>query len=281
MTGGIDLARLQRPSFEYAPADIADTQDKARELVGGRLTVHPAFHGMQFYATFDVATHMRGMENLLLDVAISPDEVQSLLEFITGVAVACDMERGEKGWLNVFAEDDGRWQRVGFRVHCAYLADDFKTRAPVLADEWHYLSQQCSAGLGPAHYARFVQPSNVLLAEYMTSGTVYYHGCERLDDKMKILATTPNLRRFHVSPWSSLPKAVETFRGGVVLEVHDHPGKVFFGETEDEIRAGIRRLVDQGEGHPMDLNISDIHSFNARPELLTLWARLAREEAGA
>ncbi len=281
MREGIDLGRLRRPRYEYRQADVAETVERARELVGEKLTVHRGFHGMGFYAPFDVATHMRGMEKLLLDVAMFPAEVERLVDFITEVAVACDMERAEKGWLNVFAEDGGRWQRVGFRVHCAELGGDYAGRAPVLSDEWHYLSQQCSAGLGPEHYARLVQPSNVRLAEYLTRGTVYYHGCERLDDKMEILAGTPNLRRFHVSPWSSLPRAVEVFGGKVVLEVHDHPGKVFFGATKDEIRAGVRRLVKESQGHPMDLNISDIHSFGGRPELLTLWAQIAREEAEA
>jgi len=82
-----------------------------------------------------------------------------------------------------------------------------------------------------------------------------------------------------VSPWSSLEKARDRFQGRVVLEVHDHPGKVFFGATEDDIRRGLRILIDQAVGHPMDLNISDIHSFNGQPELLTLWARIAQEEA--
>jgi hypothetical protein len=278
LSDGIDMRRLKRPRFEYRADDIRDTVERARELLGGRLAAHPAFDGMSFYATFDVATHMRGMENLFLDVAMEPAKVGELVSFITDVAVECDRVRERNGWLNVFPEDGGRWQQVGFRVHCAHLDEDFSGRPPRLSDEWHYLSQQCSAGLGPSQYARLVQPSNDRLAEYMTGGTVYYHACERLDEKMAVIKDTPNLRRFHVSPWTSLPKAVETFRGRVVLEVHDHPGKVFFGMTPEEMRAGIRCLIAQGDGHPMDLNISDIHSFNGRPELLGLWARIAREE---
>ena len=165
LADGIDMARLRRPVFEFRDEDIRSTLEQARELVGGRLRVHPAFHGMSPYATFDVATHMRGMENLFMDVAVEAEKVEALVTFITDVAVECDRQREENGWLNVFAEDGGRWQQVGFRVHCAYLEDGFASRAPRMSDEWHYLSQQCSAGLGPAQYERFVQPSNGLISE--------------------------------------------------------------------------------------------------------------------
>lgn len=41
----------------------------------------------------------------------------------------------------------------------------------------------------------------------------------------------------------------------------------------------IKRLVDAAEGVPMDLNLSDIHSFNGNPELLTMWAEEAQKVA--
>ena len=43
------------------------------------------------------------------------------------------------------------------------------------------------------------------------------------------------------------------------------------------MRRGLRRLVEAGEEMPMDLNLSDIHSVNGRPELLAMWAEEAQE----
>ena len=85
------------------------------------------------------------------------------------------------------------------------------------------------------------------------------------------------MRRFHVSPWSSVERAVEVFKGSMVLEVHDHPGKTFLLKEKEDMKKPIQDLVERAGGHPMDLNLSDIHSFNNNPSLLTQWAECAQE----
>jgi hypothetical protein len=148
---------------------------------------------------------------------------------------------------------------------------------PGLADEWAYVSAQTSSGLGPRQYEELVQPANTALATPFTNRTVYYHGCESLDGKIDSIMRTPNLRRFHVSPWSSVAVARGKLRAAVVCEVHANPSEVFFGGTREGMRRGLRALVEAGEGMPMDLNLSDIHSVNGRPDLLTAWAEAAQE----
>ncbi|MCX7590458.1 MAG: uroporphyrinogen decarboxylase family protein [Kiritimatiellae bacterium] len=275
----IDLSLLSKPRIWYRREDIATTIERAMELVGGRLRIHPAYYATQYYAQFDIVARLRGMENALVDTIADPEGLLGLMEFITDVAVSMDREREQEGHLNVWLEDGGQWQQVGFRVHCAYMPPDFNPAKPRICDEWHYLSQQCSAGLGPDAFARFVFPFVVRLAEYMTNKTVYYHGCERLDEKMPILRELPNLRRFHVSPWSSVAKAAEVFGEDVILEVHDHPGEVFFGRSWENTRQNIRRLIREAAGHRIDINLSDIHSFGDDPGNLTRWAQIAQEEA--
>ena len=114
-------------------------------------------------------------------------------------------------------------------------------------------------------YAEFVHPYNCRVAELHSNDTVYYHGCECLDKKLDIIATLPYLRRFHVSPWSSVAAAVEKFKGSVDMEVHAHPGKVFFGFTADDMRNELAERVAQAQGLPLDLNLSDIHRHQRKP----------------
>jgi hypothetical protein len=128
-------------------------------------------------------------------------------------------------------------------------------------------------------YERFVHVFNCRLAAFFTKDTVYYHGCEKLDHKLDCLATLPHLRRFHVSPWSSVAAARDKFRGKVVLEAHAHPGKVFFTSTPQDMREEICGLIDAAEGVPLDLNLSDINSVNSRPQTLTQWAMIAQDES--
>ncbi|MBU0478929.1 hypothetical protein KKC91_10235 [bacterium] len=250
--------------------------EEANELVEGRLQVHVQYPNLG-YSPFDLAAEMRGIQNLMYDVVDSPDKVHALMRFITTAYQKHHLNREKHGWLNCITSDDRKYTAVSFRVNCAYLAPDFNPEALHLSDEWVYISAQTSSGLGPAMYEEFVHAYNARLAGYFTNQTVYYHGCECLDHKLDILATLPNLRRFHVSPWSSVKAARDKFQGKVVLEVHAHPGKVFFCFTRDEMKSDIRRLVTAAEGVSIDLNLSDIHSVNGNPALLTTWAEAAQE----
>jgi hypothetical protein len=205
--------------------------------------------------------------------------VHRLMDIITSAFEQHHRNREQKGWLNVVPSSDGRYTQVGFRVHCAHIPPDFDQAKPRLRHEWAYVSAQTSSGLSPGMFAEFVHPYNVRLARYFSNQTVYYHGCEKLDHKLDVLATLPNLRRFHVSPWSSVEAAREKFRGKVVLEVHAHPGRVFFGYSPREMKQEVQRLIRAAEGVPLDINLSDIHSVNGDPCLLTRWAEAAQEVA--
>jgi len=275
---GIDIGRLTQPRYEFDDAAGAEAIEKAHGLVEGRLRVN-AIYGTMRYRPFDYATDMRGMQDLLMDAALDPENVYALNDFICAACEAHEEQREREGRINVWSEPESPYQEVEMRVHCAYQEPTLDQRAPKLLDEWTYLHAQTSAGLGPEQYAQFVQPFNERLARYFINHTVYYHGCEPLHLKMPVIARTPNLRRFHVSPWTDLERVVEYFQGRVVLEVHDHPGDAFLCATESQMRERIRSLFERAQGHLMDLNMSDIHTFNRDPALLTQWARLAREES--
>ncbi|MEI6846364.1 MAG: hypothetical protein WCK36_04875, partial [Candidatus Firestonebacteria bacterium] len=126
-------------------------------------------------------------------------------------------------------------------------------------------------------YAEFVHPYNEKLAALFTEKTVYYHGCEPLDRKASAIKTLSNLRRFHISPWSDIKTIREATGDAFVYEVHDHPGKVFFGMSKDDMKGSIKKLVEAAQGSIFDLNLSDIHNLNGNPLCLRDWAEAAQE----
>ena len=87
------------------------------------------------------------------------------------------------------------------------------------------------------------------------------------------------MRRFHVSPWSSVHKAAQKFKGSVALEVHSNPGKVFFNFTDEDMKKELQELVNASSGYPIDLNLSDIQSLNGNHQTLKIWAETAQEIA--
>jgi hypothetical protein len=272
----IDVSRVR---FTDAKIDEEATRRRVeivRELIGGKLTVlvtHPNLG----HSPFEVAIEMCGIEGLMLYTMDCPDKVDALMDVVTSAYVAHHKRREREERLNVWPMDTGKYLMPNiWRVNCWYAQTGSK---PTLSDEWAYVSAQSAAGLGPAMFERFAHVFNCRLAALYPKKTVYYHGCEKLDHKLDVLATLPHLRRFHVSPWSSVAAARDKFRGSVVLEVHAHPGKVFFTSTPDDMRRELRSLIDAAEGVPMDLNLSDINSVNGNPATLTTWARIAQEES--
>jgi hypothetical protein len=273
-----DGIRLERLAFSDIEVDAAETRRRAevaRELTGGGMTVHVRWPDLG-HSPFDIAARLCGLENLLMWCAERPGEVRELMAFLTRGHLEHHERRQREGRINCHREEE--YARVGFRVHAWRPSPETAEGGkPGLAQEWAYVSAQTSSGLGPRQYEDFVQPSSEALAAPFVSGTVYYHGCECLDAKIDAIARIPNLRRFHVSPWSSVEVARRKLAGTVVCEVHANPSEVFFGATREDLRRTLRRLVDAGGGMPMDLNLSDIHSVNGRPELLAQWAAEAQE----
>jgi len=275
----IDLSRLTEPETVVDEAATARRVEEAEELTSGRLALIVRYSHMG-HSPFETVVRMRGMERLLTDVIEQPGAVHALMDFVTTAILRHHLTREERGWINTLIDPSGTYHLGDFmRVNASYPAGGFQDRPPRLLDEWAYVSAQSSSGLGPAMFGEFVHQYHVRLAEPYTGQTVYYHGCECLDGKMPCIATLPNLRRFHVSPWSSVAKARDVFAGSVVLEVHCHPGKVFFTFTPEEMSREIENLVAQAEGVPMDLNLSDIHSVDGRPKTLRTWAQVAQDVA--
>jgi len=276
---GIDVARVRFTDAEVDEPATRRRVEAVTEFTGGNLTVLVSYPSLGFMP-FEVAIEMCGIQGLMLYCADSPREVEALMDVITSAYISHHERREREGRLNVWPIGSGRYLVPGiWRVNCSYASPALAESGPTLSDEWAYVSAQSAAGLSPAMYERFAHVFNCRLAAFFTNETVYYHGCEKLDHKLDILATLPHLRRFHVSPWSSVAAARDKFRGIVILEVHAHPGKVFFTSTPQDMRNEIRALVRAAEGVPLDLNLSDINSVNSRPQTLTQWAAIAQDES--
>jgi len=273
---GIDVSRLTMPEFEHHEEGTRRRVERMEELVEGRLAVRVAAPHLG-HNMFDIAVLMRGMDAIMVDCALEPAKVHALMEFITEAHVRHHRARAEAGLTACAPTPCGRYQIAPWPFYMgAYLPEGFGERAPRLEDEWAYVSAQTSAGLGPAMYAELVHPYNCRAAE-LFDDNVYYHGCEPLDGKFETLRSLPNLRRIHVSPWSSPAVAREVFGRTAVLEIHAHPTEVFFSHTPETMREELRRKLDLAGDCRLDLNLNDIHSINGNPDTLTRWAQTALE----
>ncbi|HUU43525.1 MAG TPA: hypothetical protein VMX57_07085, partial [Planctomycetota bacterium] len=211
-----DLDRITLPHFERDRAADEAAIEEARELVDDRVPVK-CYNRRISYAPYEVAVLLRGAEPLLYDVYDRPAFVHRLMDRLTDGMVQHEKEREAAGAFDV---------EEGTLLHEPW--DVFpEGREQELAAAWVYLSAQSAAPLGPEMFAEFVQPYIDRLARLFAK--VYYHGCEDLGGKIATLRDTPNLRHFHVSPWTALADVVPQLRGRkVAMEVHAHPTNVLF-----------------------------------------------------
>jgi hypothetical protein len=276
---GIDISKLKPYAMDVDVQTLKVKREEALDITDGMLDVYTFYQNLE-YSPFDVAAKMRGLENIMYDPFDAPDKLHSLMDFLLKTFLDHHKKREQNGWINFQTDKEKKYQPIlEYRVHCAHVPERYKEDGLVrLENEWPYLSAQTSSGFGPDMFKEYVFDYYVRMAELFPNKNVYFHGCEPLDAKYTVLKSLPNLRRIHVSPWSSLHKAVEVFQGGAVMEVHAHPAKVLMGMSESEMRDDIRRLVSESEGCSMDLNLSDIHTVNNNPAQLAAWAKIAQEE---
>jgi len=261
-----DIEMLRSPGYRIDRAETARIVETAQALTGGVLPVVVRTDEMH-WGPFEYAVRLRGIENLLFDVYDAPEFVHRLMGAITGGLVSYEKEREAAGDVSTAVSGFG---------HVPYdeAPESLRNR---LKGMWAYIHAQSAASLSPDMYAEFVHPYNCRLAELV--GRVYYHGCEDLSRKCRAIKTLPNLRLFHISPWTPAQPVISEMGGGFAYEMHSHPTNVVFGESRAEIKSELRRMEAAARGTSHVLTLADIETFAGRFERVAYWADAAQEAA--
>ncbi len=262
-----DMARLHHPKFEIDEKATALLLERSTELVGGRLPVKLATDEIGASPSETVVSLM-GMETLYYLVIDNPGLIHRMMEFVTDGYIAYHREREAAGAVDA----ESTW---GFRTHFERLRPG--ERSDRLSSCWWYISAQSLAGLSPAMYADFLQPYHERLAAGLADSRVYYHGCEDLGEKIPIIKKLPHLRRFHVSAWTDLAKAVEELGKEYVLEVHMAYGDVLYAPSPAHIQKNLEQIMTIAGDCILDINLGDIETVRGNPDVLANWARIAQE----
>lgn len=258
-----DLAILHAPSYEELPDEARKLRDEAEELTGGLLPIK--LHTDEIhYGPFEWVVRMRGMDNLLLDVVDDPGLVHDLMRIATDGVVAYHLAREAAGAV----EAEASWS-----IHM--LWDEYEGSGNRLKDCWAYVHAQSAASLSPRMYAEFIQPYNAEVAALF--GKVYYHGCEDLSAKCRVIKGLPHLRLFHVGPWTPVEPVVECFGDSVALEVHSHPTNVLFAWTPEQTYDDLCMRHRAAHGVPHVLKLCDVETVGGNAARLATWAAMARE----
>ena len=259
-----DIAKVRPPRYQEDNEGSRRLVNEVCERIDGILPVKTRSDELH-WGPFEYVVRLRGLENLLFDLYERPEFVRALMQRVTDGMIAYQQEREAAGAVDAMASWFGH-------VPCHHHIP--AGEGHLLKRCWAYIHAQSSASISPDMYAAFIHPYNKQLAALV--GLTYYHGCEDLGQKCRIIQDLPGLRLFHVSPWTPVDPVVHCLGNTCVLEVHSHPTNVLWADSRDQVVRELRERHKAVQGIPHVLALADVETARDRVEALIFWAETAR-----
>ena len=269
-----DLARLELPVISYDREATLKRLALLEEAVGDLIPVKRVGIGAFHFSPWDAIATYRGVENLLVDLAMRPEFMHRVVRKLTDISLAQLRQYEDLGLL------DGET----YSLHCTPgLTRDLP--GP-LADGGRLLRGNIW-GRGAAQI--FAHVSREMHEEfdiaYMKEvvgrcGLVYYGCCEPLDRKIDLVEKIPNLRKISVTPWADVKVAAEAIGRRYVLSAKPNPAAVAVSALDKAaLRREIAAILDacRQNGCACDLVLKDISTCHRRPQNIFEWEQTVME----
>lgn len=215
--------------------------------------------------------HLRGIENVMLDMMDTPEKLHRLMKFMSdGVLRTHEQAEAAGDWTLL----DHQNQAMPYATELPDPAADGK--AVTRKQLWGYMAAQELTLVGPAQHEEFMLRYQRPIVEKF--GLSAYGCCEDLTGKIDMLRQIPNLRRIAVSPMADLPSCAEQIGTDYVISWRPSPAEmVCTGFDPDRIRKATREAMDICKGLHMDITLKDVQTVQNDPRRLPEWVRITRE----
>ena len=267
-----DIDRIVLPRYHHDRGATQTNLDRMDELLGNLLPVRETsavpgpgawLHGW--------ATQLRGVEQLLFDLMDRPQWVHRLMRTL--------ME-GHLGVMDQFEQAGVLTpNNVGVMACDDLPQPDSDPEHVRIKDLWGRGESQEFQGVSPAQHEEFLlQYQKPILGR---SGLTFYGCCEDLTNKIPLILSIPNLRRFICSPWTDLGKLVDAVGDRYCIEWRQKATDVAYAP---DLSAARKHLVDgfeRAKGSYIMVVLQELETVNHNPHRLRDWATLAKEVAAS
>ncbi len=263
-----DLARLRAPTIGLDRAATDAALDDARAVFEGLLPVRAAgavFH----WTTWDEIARLRGVDDLLLDLAARPDFMHRVARRLTDIGASVLRQYAAQG---LFEADPVLIHCTPARTRELPAAGHGGIARP--ADVWGRSAAQIFAAVSPAMHDEFdLVYGQELFAPF---GLVYYGCCEPLDRKIDLLRRRfATLRKISVTPWADPDIAADAVGPDFVLSCKPNPALVAGpGFEPAPVEAEMTRYLEAAKrsGGTVEFVLKDISTISGNPGILSRWA---------
>jgi hypothetical protein len=263
-----DIERIVPPRYRHDRAATEQAIARMHDLLGDILPVRQVcglpgpgawLHGW--------ATELRGVEPLLYDLMDRPQWVHRLMGILRDGFLGVMDQFEQSGLLTL--------NNTGIMA-CADLPPPDRPPRPVrLKHLWGRGESQEFQGVSPAQYEEFLLRYQKPILERF--GITYYGCCEDLTNKIGLVLSIPNLRRFVCSAWTDLGKLVEAVGTRYSIEWRQKASDVVFAPDLAPIRQHLERGLRLARGSHILVVLQELETVNGNPRRLAEWAALVKD----
>lgn len=268
-----DLAKLRWTPHEVDEAETARRLDKLSSAIGDILPIDvqrtPAHHGFMADISTSI-TKLRGMEQLMVDMYESPEELHRLLAFMRDGILA----------NNQAAEDAGHYSLTSGHNQAMPYAEGLEPPRPNSGPRkrrelWGFCAAQEYTLISPAFHEEFLFQYQKPIFEHF--GLVHYGCCEDLGRKIDMLRPLKNLRSIAVTPVADVRLCAEQIGVDYAMAWRPNPtDMVCCGYDESRVRRIISEGLAACRGGFPHIHLKDIETVEGDTTRLTRWVRLVR-----
>lgn len=269
-----DVEKIQIPKISVnrdADKAVAEAADHIFEGI-----IPWKFSGWNFHlGAWDYLSQWLGVENAYIELMDRPEFMHACMERMTQALISQIEQANE---LEIYDINTNI-------THCSYTfsstlpGPDCNPDAPQSKDAWAFGLAQLFSSVSPEITAEFEVPYMQRIYPYF--GSIYYGCCDRLDDRLDIVARMPNIRKVSCSPWSDREAFAEKLPAEYIMSNKPSPA-ILATDTfdEDAARADIRRTIEAAKRYNkrLELIMKDISTVRYDPKRLWRWAEIAVEE---
>ena len=198
--------------------------DEAGEIFRGIAPLVQS-HGYQFHlGIWDNLSEYIGMEEVYYEFLDRPEFLHACLERLTESVIQGIKDVNEQAFSN----------DISPICHCSYVYDDTflphpgQGKGPLTQNSWAFGLAQLFTAVSPREFAEFEIPYISRMAAYF--GNIYYGCCDRLDDRLDLVKSIPNVRKVSCSPWSHRKEFAENI--GTELIMSNKPTPAFLATEQ-------------------------------------------------
>jgi len=273
-----DLEKLHFRPIKVDHKATDQEMEMAQDILGDILTVRKSGKSSWRYGLSRVLIHMRGLDNMMLDMYDNPELLRKLMEFLRD-DYQNELEILERENAISLNNSPNSGNGSGGLGYTSDLPEYDSGQNPTYKGCRCWGESQETVGVGPQHFDEFVLEYQLPLMEQF--GLVDYGCCEPLDQKLDILIKkVPHLRWISVSPWADRHLNAEKIQGRYVYVYKPNPSHICMpGADWEQAEREIRETIEIAQGCPMHFVMKDTSTFCDEPERVTRWASMATKVA--